>query len=140
MFLCIFPAMVLKSDFSSLSNVTCAYIFIIQKNNYFRKVVSQKGKFLSEPFLYNAQFLKECGTNRDGHSAITDIVNNYKLFILFKMHFTINHEGLLQILCISHIIHQEIFMIPFEPCIFFVSMVVPVLSSSGWMYTYVSDR
>jgi hypothetical protein len=79
MLLCVFPAMVLESDFSLLSNVTCTYILIIQKKIIiFFKVVSQKGKFLSEPFLYNAQFLKECGTNRDGHTAITDIFNNYK--------------------------------------------------------------
>jgi len=67
----------LVSAFSPLINVTCPYIFMIQKNNYFPKVVSQKGKFLSVPFSYNAQFFKECGTDRDGHSAITDIFNNY---------------------------------------------------------------
>jgi hypothetical protein len=47
--------------------------------------------------LYNAEFLKDYGTDRFGHSAITDIFNNYKLLILYKMHFTINHKRLLPI-------------------------------------------
>jgi hypothetical protein len=70
---------------------------LIEKIITFPRLSLRKENFCV-PFFYNAQFLKEGGTDTDGHSAIADIFNNYKLLILFKMHYTINYKMLLYIL------------------------------------------
>ena len=126
--------MVLLSDFSPLINVTCAYIFTIKKIIIFPRLSLKKENFWVYHFCIRHSFWKNVGqTGMDTH-----LLQIYLIIINFSFYIKCISLSIIKGCCILYLMNfagHPSWNI-YNTILF--SMVMTILSSSGWMYTYVS--
>jgi hypothetical protein len=132
--LCVFPAMVLVSDFPSLINVTCAYLFIIKKKIIFPRLSLRKENFWVYHFCTMHSFWKNVGQT----GMNTQLLQIYLIIINFSFYIKCISLSIIKeaaAYC-TYEFHRSSIKKSLWNNLF--SMVVTILSPSGWMYTYVS--